>query len=130
MTQIRFSNTTLPQCCYVASVQMDDAMGEMFHRIYERTLENKGMPFLQILAEEVRAFLKPSALKIQDMEAFLYFITAEGCVDEKSQVSHMEQGIYHLEKLAGKAEEEMRIKGKLAMWVSTLSGILIVILLV
>lgn len=128
-SEIRYGRNVLPECCRRAGEQTGGSLGKAFVRVAEQMRENKGASFSEILRETVGDALEELPLKREDRELFFQFAAHGGFADGQMQQRAMEQSRERLGKTKEKLEQESAEKGRIAVGLGAMSGLLLILIL-
>jgi stage III sporulation protein AB len=130
MSEIRYSKSTLPECCGRLGERLEDPYGEAFRRIKEVMRENRGESFRDVFREEMENCLKKIPVKQQEKELFLEFTAESGFTEGKMQLRSIGQYQDRLKGIIEVAEREVAEKSRMAMGLGAMSGLLLVLILI
>ncbi len=129
MSEIRYGKSTLPECCRHVGERVKEPFCGCLHKIYQDMEENTGEAFGQIFCKEMRKCLMDLPLKEEDKEIFLHFASKDGFAEGVMQLKWMEQCREMLGHAAAELEKETAEKGRIAVGLGAMSGLLLVIIL-
>lgn len=129
MSQVRYSKAMLSECCLSLSERLEEPYRSTFTGIWKAFGANTGEAFGEVFNRFMQECLEQVPLGKEEKALFLEF--AEGCgyEDAGMQLRSMEQYRDRLESLSQKLSEEVTEKGKMAVSLGTLGGLLLVIIL-
>jgi stage III sporulation protein AB len=130
MSEIRYSKSTLPECCGRLAERLEDPYGEAFDRIKEVMRENRGESFRDVFREEMESCLGKIPIKQQEKELFLEFAAESGFTEGKMQLRAIGQYQDRLKGIIEVAEREVAEKSRMAMGLGAMSGLLLVLILI
>lgn len=128
-SEIRYGRSVLPECCRRVGEQIGGSLGEAFVEVAGQMRENAGESFLEILKKTVGAALEELPLKSEDKELFFQFASPGGFADGKMQQRALEQSRERLGKTKEKLEQENAEKGRIAVGLGAMSGLLLILIL-
>ena len=129
ISEIRYNNSSLPECCRQIGRQREGRMGEICTEVYREYAETEG-GFLEIAAESFRRQLQTLPLKKEDIEEFLRFAGKEGYTDETMQIKSIELSRQRLEHTADMQQREIEQKCRLSVGLGAMSGLLLLLILI
>lgn len=130
ISEIRYNSATLPECCRQVGRQKRDRLGEICTEVYREYTEKEGIGFLETAEKSFRRQLRTLPLKKEDIDEFLRFVGKEGYADESMQIKSMELSKQKLEHMADMQQREISQKCRLSVGLGTMSGLLLLLLLV
>lgn len=128
-SEIRFGQATLPECCKKIGRSADGALGAVFREVYEEYVGENGESFLAVAKRELTKRLLQFPLKKEDVEQFLLFAGQEGYMDQEMQLTALEMSRQGVERIAEVQQREIRQKCRLSVSLGTMSGLLLLLLL-
>lgn len=129
MSEIRYSKSTLPECCGNLTQRLEEPYRKAFSDIYEFMKHNTGEEFGQVFHRTMEECLKEIPIKKEEKELFLKFTSVSGFEDGKMQIRSMEQYNDRLKNIVQKLEQEISEKSRMALGLGAMSGLLLVIIL-
>jgi len=127
-SEMNYHHSTLPECCEQVFGKAKEPYKTLFHKIYETFGQGDGIG-LDILCEEVlREGLEKLPLK-EEKELFIQCFSDIGYSDMWMQYQNMERSGKQLQEILEREEKEMKTRSKLAISLGTMSGILLVLIL-
>ena len=129
MSEVRYSKASLPECCRSLSVRLEEPYREVFSRIWEETRENDGETYREIFVKNMKECMGQVPLGNEEKRLFLELAARYGFEDTRMQLSSMEQCKEQLKTLCTRLEREVNEKGKMAMSLGTLGGLLLIVIL-
>lgn len=129
MSEVRYSKATLPECCGRLADRLEEPYRSSFTKIWEQMCSNMGKSFAELFCGEMKDCLKQTQTGKEERELFLEFAGGCGYEDSAMQLISMEQYRERLRQLQEKLEKEVLEKGKLAVSLGTLGGLLLIIIL-
>lgn len=129
MGEVRFGKATLPECCKRLSMRLPDPFGKAMEEIYLGMKQNDGVPFAQLFTEHMNAGMDKLPLTKEDRTAFFQFLENGSYEDGKMQLRCMEQSKERLEETIALLAGECVEKGRVAVSLGAMSGVLLVIVL-
>lgn len=127
MSQIRYHKSTLTECCRFLAGQTDSPFREGFHRVAEEMEAGGGRSFAEIYEESMSQCLEPLPLLAAEKRSFLKGLS--GSSEGAAQLQLLERKSRELQEQIEKVKCEIREKGKLAIGLGTLGGLLIIVIL-
>lgn len=129
MSEVRYSKASLPECCRQLAGRLEEPYREYFQKIWEETRENSGEAYHDIFARNMKICLGQVPLGAEEKKVFLEVSGRFGYEEARMQLSSMEQCKEQLYGLGQRLEKEVCEKGRLAMGLGTLGGLLLIIIL-
>lgn len=102
---------------------------EIFINIHKEMEAGEGENFELIFTSQMESGFEKLPLKAEEEELFLQFAGCCGFEESKMQLANMEQYRERLDCLIERLEAELKEKCRMAMSLGTMSGLLLVILL-
>lgn len=130
ISEIRYNSSTLPECCRQTGRRREDRLGEICNEVYREYTKKEGNGFLETASESFRRQLRTLPLKKEDIEEFLLFLGKEGCADRNMQIKNIELSRQGLEHAVSVQQREIAQKCRLSVGLGTMSGLLLLLLLV
>ncbi len=128
-SQVRYGRDALPECCRHAARQLPDPFGQAFWQVAERMRENTGASFAEVFRESTAPALESLPLTDEDREIFLEFASETGHTDGRMQLEILEQSRGRLWGTARRLEGESGEKGRMALGLGAMGGLLLVLIL-
>lgn len=128
-SEVGYGRAALPECCAHAARHSPSPFREAFLTVSRRMEENTGESFGETFREEMGKVLAGLPLEAQDREDFLRFAEQTGFADGRLQLRAIEQG---MEKLCGTREGlegEVVEKGRMAVGLGAMGGLLLILVL-
>ncbi len=129
MSEIRYGKSTLPECCRQIGEQAADPFGGCLMQIYEEMQRRTGAAFGQVFCECMGKCLESLPLTREDGEVFLRFAAKESFAEGAMQLKWMEQSREKLGQTARELGREVEKRGRIAVYLSAMCGILFIIIL-
>lgn len=129
MSEIRYGKTPLPECCRRLGERQREPFGEAFLSIYEEMKENHGESFSEIFCAKMEQCLKKIPVTEQDREDFLSFARGQSFEDGSMQLRTIERSKELLLTTARRLEKENAEKGRMAVGLGAMSGLLLLVIL-
>lgn len=129
MSEIRYGKSTLPECCRQIGEQAGEPFGEFLIQIYEEMKKNTGAGFGQVFSKYMGKCLEPLPLTKTDRELFLRFAAKSSFAEGAMQLKWMEQSREKLGQVVNDLERETEEKGKIAVGLGAMCGLLFIIVL-
>lgn len=130
ISEIRYNNSSLPECCRQIGRQREDRLGEICSEVYREYAEAEDTGFLEMAEESFRRQLRTLPLKKEDIDEFLRFAGKEGYADGIMQIRSIELSKQELEHTAEVQQKEIAQKCRLSVGLGGMSGLLLLLLLV
>jgi stage III sporulation protein AB len=130
MSEIRYSKSTLPECCRRLGDRLEDPYGLAFREIGEAMRENRGESFRDIFKEQIEKCLVHVPVRRQEKELFLQFAAESGFAEGKMQLLAIGQYQDRLKGIIEVAERELAEKSRMALGLGAMSGLLLVLILI
>lgn len=128
-SEIRYGRSALPECCRRVGEQIKGDFGAALRAAAGRAEENAGDSFPEIFREEMGRILERLPLKQEDREYFLQFVSSTGFMDGQMQQRAIAQSVERLEKTRERLEQENAEKGRIAVGLGAMSGLLLILVL-
>lgn len=129
MSEVRYSKASLPECCRQLAGRLEEPYQGSFQKIWEETRENAGEPYDDIFKRNMQACMGQVPLGKEEKKLFLEVSGRFGYEEARMQLNSMEQCKEQLKGLAARLEREVGEKGRMAMGLGTLGGLLLIIIL-
>lgn len=129
MSEVRYSRSTLPECCRHVAERAGEPFGSCLREIYEEMRRNTGRGFGEVFEGEMRTCLAGLPLTSEDVEIFLRFAAQAGFAEGDMQIKWMEQSREQLAHTVETLESELAGRSRVALSIGVMSGLLLVILL-
>lgn len=129
MSEVRYSKASLPECFRRLSGRLNDPYQLCFYEIWEEARKNDGEPIHEIFVRKMKECMEKVPLLKEEKILFLEWAGNYGFEDTTMQLGSMEQCKEHLKALMQNLEREVVEKGKMAMGLGTLGGLLLIIIL-
>lgn len=129
MSEVRYSKASLPECCRQLSERLEEPYQGSFLKIWEETRENSGEAYHDIFQRNMQDCMGQVPLGKEEKKLFLEVSGRFGFEEARMQLSSMEQGREQLKGLYERLEREVGEKGRMAMGLGTLGGLLLIIIL-
>ena len=129
MSEVRYSKTTLPECCIRLADRLEEPYRGTFQNIWEQMSNNTGNTFAGMFSGGMKACFKQLPLEKEEITLFLEFAGNCGYEDSTMQLVSMERYRERLKQLSEKLQSEAAEKGKMAVGLGTLGGLLLMIIL-
>ncbi len=130
MSEVRYSKAPLPECCRRLSGRLEEPYRESLVKIWEEARENTGISCNEIFTARMRECLNKVPLGQQEIQIFLELTARFGYEETQMQLNSMEGCREQLKSIALELEREVSQKGRLAMGLGTLGGLLLTVILV
>lgn len=129
MSEVRYSKATLPECCNRLADRLEEPYRDTFHNIWEQMSSNTGRTFAGAFSDGMKDCFKQLPLEKDEITLFLEFAGSCGYGDSTMQLVSMERYRERLKQLSEKLQSESAEKGKMAVGLGTLGGLLLIIIL-
>ena len=129
MSEVRYSKASLPECCRQISKRLEEPYQRSFLKIWEETQENCGESYHDIFQRNMQECLGQVPLGKEEKRLFLEVFGGFGFEESRMQLNSLE---HCKEQLNGQLEglrKEVGEKGRMAMGMGTLGGLLLIIIL-
>jgi len=127
--EVRYGRAVLPECCLRVGEQVKGGFGEALIRVFRETEEDCGIPFGEIFREIIGKQMEGLPLKREDEEAFFQFLSPAGFADGQMQERAMQLSRERLEKTKERLERESAEKGRIAVGLGAMGGLLLILIL-
>ncbi len=127
--QIRFGRCTLPECCYQLTERVGEPYKSSFLAVYEAACANGGESFGRLCEVQLRKDLQKLVVDKADRELFISCFSQSGYEEDRLQLRMIEQTKEELEERLHRLSQENTSKCRLALSLGTMSGLLLIILL-
>ncbi len=128
ISEIHYSHSTLPECCERVGEKAVEPYGRIFSGICDGIRGDCGAGFDRISEQFLRRGLQKLPLK-EEREVFIRCFSDVGYGDGWMQYQIIERGRKELQGILGTEEEDLRKRSKMAVALGTMSGILLVLIL-
>jgi stage III sporulation protein AB len=128
-SEVRYGRSVLPECCRRVGEQQKDLLGEALLGVAKDMQANDGASFGEVFRAGMEEALCRLPLKAQDREDFFHFASVSGLADGQMQVRCMEQSLERLARTRKKLEAESADKGRIAVGLGAMSGLLLILIL-
>lgn len=129
MGEVRFGKATLPECCKRLSMRLADPFGKAMEEIYLEMKKNDGVTFSEVFLEKMNASMEQLPLTKEDKTCFFKFLENGSYEDGNMQLRCIEQSKELLEETIVSLAAECTEKGRVAVSLGAMSGVLLVIVL-
>lgn len=129
MSEVRYGKSTLPECCRYVGERVQEPFGGCLVHIHDEMQKNTGNGFYEVFSEGMGECLEGFPLAKEDKEAFLHFASKGSFADGAMQLRWMEQSREMLGSIISGLEQETVQKGRIAVALGAMSGLLLVIVL-
>lgn len=129
MSEVRYSKATLPECCIRLSERLEEPYRVTFQTIWEQMSSNTGRAFARLFSDGMKECFQKLPLEKEEITLFLEFAGNCGYEDSAMQLVSMERYRERLKQLLEKLQDEAAEKGKMAVGLGTLGGLLLMIIL-
>ena len=128
-SEVRYGRSVLPECCKRVGEQTGGSLGEALSEVARRMQENEGISFSDVFTEVTASVLEEMPLVKEDRKTFIRFASPVGFTDGQMQQRAMEQCRERLGKTKEKLEQENAEKGRIAVGLGAMSGLLLILIL-
>jgi len=128
VSEIGYGRSTLPECCAWIKEKTTQPYQNIFQKMLDNTELENGQHFGAISKKIMLQEMKSLPLG-EEKDIFIRCFTDVGYADEWLQRRSMERGRTQLGELLQAEEEDLKKKSKLAVSLGTMSGILLVLIL-
>lgn len=129
MSEVRYSKATLPECCVRLADRLVEPYRSSFLMVQEEMARHTGEAFGALFERYMKEGLDQVPLGKAEKELFLEFAGGCGYEDAIMQLTSMAQYRDRLQALTDSLAREVSQKGKMAVGLGTLGGLLLVIIL-
>ncbi|MCM1045787.1 MAG: stage III sporulation protein AB [Candidatus Gastranaerophilales bacterium] len=129
MSEVRYSRSTLPECCRHVAERTGEPFQSCLGEIYEEMRCNSGICFGEVFAEKMGRCLEGVPLTSQDRDIFLRFAAQSGFAEGDMQIQWMALSREQLARRVELLESELAGRSRIALSLGVMSGLLLVILL-
>ena len=129
MSQVRYSKSTLSECCLYLAERLEEPYCSTFQGIWENFEANTEEAFGELFEQGMKVCLEQVPLEKEERMLFLELAGNCGYEDAGMQLRSMEQYRDRLEELSQKLSEEVAEKGRMAVSLGSLGGLLLLIIL-
>lgn len=130
LSQVRYQKATLPESCKEIAHKLEKPYAHALEEIDLEMKENLGKSFSYVWENSFKSHIKEAAIGKVERELLLEFGKKTGNYDLHMQENSMEQAIEELDKVLKQAQSEIKEKGKLAIWLGTMGGVFLTIILI
>ncbi len=127
-SEIDYGHSTLPECCERIYERTGEPYKSAFQSIYDHLQDDKGGDFCKVSETVLQEALTGSPLK-EERDIFIKCFSDVGYADGWLQLQTIERGKKELLGILDTEEEEIKKRSKLAISLGTMSGILLVLIL-
>ena len=128
-SEIQYSRSTLPECCEKVSEKTSPPYKELFQNICRQLRMEYGIGFDRISVQIMGQGLEKLPLK-EERNIFIRCFSDVGYGDSQMQYQIVERGRKELQDILEREEEDLKKRSKLAVSLGTMSGILLILILV
>ncbi len=126
---LQYGKSTLPECCCQLAGQAEEPYRQAFAQVYRELTESRGSSFTEVYGRVMREALRELPLKEQDRHLFLQCVLEQGSGDGEARVRLIRGQQELLKERIARLDAESREKGRVAVGLGTLGGILLIIIL-
>ncbi len=128
-SEVRYGRAALPECCSHIAGGLAPEFEAAFLEVGRRMEENLGASFGEIFREEMESVLALLPLQEEDREHFLGFASRTGYSDSQMQLREIEQGAELLRDTRKSLEGENAEKGRMALGLGAMGGLMLILVL-
>ena len=128
VSEIDYGRSTLPDCYAWIKEKTHPPYQKIFQKIWESTQDESGQHIGRITEKILEQELQSLPLG-EEKDIFTRCFSDVGYADEWLQRRNIERGRERLQSLLDKEEEDLKKRSKLAVSLGTMSGILLVLIL-
>ena len=128
VSEIDYGRSTLPECCEWIKERAAQPYKGIFQKVCENSGHENGLHFGTVSREIMEQELRKFTLG-EEKEVFIRCFSDVGYADEWLQRKNMERGKDRLQEMLDTEEEDLKKRSKLAVSLGTMSGILLVLIL-
>ncbi len=128
-SEVRYGRSVLPECCRRVGEQMGAPFGAALKRAAACGQTGEERAFPEVFARELGEIMDQLPLSEEDKENFFQFLSPVGYRDEKMQLRAMEQSRERLGRTRERLERENAEKGRIALGLGAMSGVLLILIL-
>lgn len=129
ISEVRYGKTALPECCRNVGMQTKEPFKSAMLKVFEKMQENSGEGFQEVFCSHMERAMENTALEKEEKEEFLRFVKQGSFADGEMQIRGMEQSRDMLFALRERLEKLTEEKGRLAVGLGAMSGLLLIIVL-
>ena len=129
MSQVRYHKAMLPECCHYLSQRLEEPYKSAFSSLQDTFCRDTGENYGKLFYGEMAKCFDKVVLGKEEKTIFLEFTKSCGYEDAGLQINSMEQYRERLKQLLNRLEEEVAGKGRMAMGLSVLGGLLLIVIL-
>ena len=130
MSEVRFAKAPLPECCEKLGKRLESPYREAFEAAGRAGEKKEGEAFGDCLEKKLQECLPQTPLGREEKEIFLRLVREWGYEDGRMQLKNMEQNLEMLQAVRKRLEREVEEKGRMAMGLGVMGGLLLTILFV
>lgn len=127
-SEVTYNHSILPDCCEWIMEKTEDPYRRIFQRICEQYQRDCGEGFDHICGLALQEGLEKEPLK-EEKEIFIRCFSDIGYGDPWMQQQQIERAKRELQEILNTEEEDVKKRSKLAVSLGTMSGILLVLIL-
>lgn len=128
ISEIDYGNSTLPECCERVQEKAAAPYDAAFAKICDRIRYEDGCDFGKICADILHRAFQGMPVK-EEKDVFIHCFTDVGYADEWVQKRNVERGKKDLQHILCTEEADLKKRSKMAVSLGTMSGILLVLIL-
>lgn len=135
LSEINFSKATMPECCAQVGIRMcggnetDRKMGNSLIKVHELMSRNEGITFDKAFSETMEECLSTFVLEDTDIADFLKISHTGSYSDGQMQIKALERIRDDLKDKASELKSEVENRGRIAVGLGAMGGLLLVIVL-
>lgn len=126
---LQYGKSTLPECCCQLADQVEEPYKQAFAQVYQELAKGGGNSFAEVYSRVMGEALLELPLKEQDRQLFLQCVLEQGSGDGEARVRLIRRQQELLKERIARLEAENREKGRMAVGLGTLGGLLLIIIL-
>ncbi len=126
---LQYGKSTLPECCCQLAGQVEEPYRQAFAQVYREMAKSRGNSFSEVYGRIMGEALRQLPLKEQDRQLFLQCVLEQGGGDGEARVRLIRRQQELLRERIARLEAESREKSRMAVGLGTLTGLLIIIIL-
>jgi len=127
-SEMEYNHSTIPECCEFLARKAESSFGALFQKICDEFQRESGAGLDKICERILQEGLSEKTLK-EAKDLFIQCFSDIGYSDMWLQYRNMERNRQQLQEILSTEENELKAKSKLAVSLGTMSGLLIVLIL-
>lgn len=135
ISEVNFSKATMPECCAHVGRRMcsggetDKKLGNSLMKVHELMDGNEGVPFDKAFSETMGKCLEDFVLESTDIAVFLKISCTGSYSDGQMQLKALERIRDDLKDTVSELKSEVENRGRIAVGLGAMGGLLLVIVL-